>query len=167
MPPPPLLVRPIDAASDHEVALVADRMRLTLVEVLGEARGSSMYSMDWLRDRVRHHLDPARSTGAVFVADVGGEVVGHTIVRVDADDDGSPIGLFSTTYVAPEARRRGVACALVEAGEGWIRGRSLLVAYTYTSPTNVKLVRLFERFGYSVVDQRGEMIRLAKRWSRA
>ena len=162
-PGPSVIVRPIDAASSDEIELVATRMRLTLIEVLGEARGATMYTLDWLRDRVRFHLDPSRSAGAVFVADIDRAIVGHTIVRVDADDAGAPIGLFSTTSVDPGARGRGVASALLDEGERWMRARSLSVFYTYTSTTNVKLIRLFEKRGYAIVDVRGEMLRLAQR----
>jgi hypothetical protein len=57
--------RPIDPDSDAEVDLVAARMRETLVEVLGRERGEVMYTMEWLRARVRRHMHPSR---AVFVA---------------------------------------------------------------------------------------------------
>lgn len=155
-----MIVRPV---REDEIDVVALRMRLTLVEVLGEARGTAMYDLDWLRDRVRFHLDPARSTGAVYVAeDDGGAVVGHTIVRVDEDEDGRPIGLFSTTYVEPAARRGGVASALIAAGEAWFRGKGMQTAWTYTSAGNDRLIRLYRKHGYEVVDRRGDMIRIRK-----
>ena len=40
---------------DH-IALIARRMQSTLVEVLGAERGAQMYTMTWLRQRVREHL---------------------------------------------------------------------------------------------------------------
>ncbi|MEZ4556464.1 MAG: cupin domain-containing protein [Caldilineaceae bacterium] len=48
------------------IHLVAARMRQTLIEVLQTARGSAMYSLPWLVDRVEFHLDP-RSTSAVLL----------------------------------------------------------------------------------------------------
>lgn len=157
-----LIVRPVAAESADEIDLVATRMRLTLIEVLGEERGGGMYTMDWLRDRVRFHLDPVRSTGAVFVAELDGVVLGHTIVRVDADDDGGRIGLFSTTYVDPVSRRAGVAAALLGEGERWMRAHDLDTSFTYTSTTNDRLIALFGKHGYALVDTRGEMVRLRK-----
>ena len=104
-----------DAAA--HIHLVAARMRQTLIEVLGQERGSAMYSLPWLVDRVEFHLDPARSTGAVLLALDGRDaaVIGHTIVRVEVQEECPRLGLFSTIYVVPEKRRAGVARALVAA----------------------------------------------------
>lgn len=77
-------VRLIDPLSAAEIDLVADGMRLTLVDVLGHAEGGSMYSMDWLRERVLFPLDPAQSTAVVYVAvDPDARIVGHAIARVE------------------------------------------------------------------------------------
>jgi len=141
-------VRPVDPGVDAELNFVADRMRQTLVEVEGEV-GRTLYTMDWLRDRVAFHLEPTRSTGAVFVAVRGdGELAGHTIVRVEHHADGRRYGLFSTTWVDPPARRRGVANRLMEQGETWMRGYSLPEAATWTSATNHNLIALYAKRGY-------------------
>jgi GNAT superfamily N-acetyltransferase len=152
-------IRPLDPASDEEIALVADRMRRTLVEVLGEARGTAMYTTDWLRARVRFHLVPDREV--LLAEDGDGVVIGHTIVRVEPDE-GPATGLFSTTFVAPEARRAGVASALLAAGEGWMRDRAMASAVTWTGDANTKLLRLYERHGYAVTARTDEMVRLSR-----
>lgn len=154
-------IRPTTGSAD-EIALVAERMRATLVEVLGEAQGGSMYSLDWLRDRVAFHLDPARSDGALFLAERGGAVVGHTMVRVEHDPE--PYGLFSTTWVCPEHRRAGVANALLDAGEAWFAIRGLPRFATDTSDANTPLLRLFSRRGYEIVHRAPEarMVRLGR-----
>lgn len=158
-----LRIRELSPDAEEELDLVARRMRMTLEEVLGEEEGRALYTMDWLRDRVRFHLDPARSTAAVFLAeDHGGTISGHTIVRVDHDDSGQPIGLFSTTYVEPSARRAGIAKQLLLRGEAWMRERGMPVGVTDTSETNAKLIRLFEGHGYAIVHREGGMVRLAK-----
>jgi GNAT superfamily N-acetyltransferase len=175
-------LRPINADCDAEVALVAERMRLTLMEVVGGAEGQSMFSMDWLIDRVRWHLDASQCTGAVYVAEraekavgnatvghagsriAGHAIVGHTIVRIDQDEDGRPMGLFSTTYVAKSARRLGIADALLAKGESWMRDQGLRFAATHTSETNTPLIRLYEKHQYEIVLRIAEnkMIRLGK-----
>ncbi|CAN0477795.1 unnamed protein product, partial [Phaeothamnion confervicola] len=94
-----------------EIDIVAGRMRETLLEVLGYCE----YSLDWLRERVKFHLQ----VGAVFVVEAD-RILGHTIVR---EEDGK--GLFSTTYVLPESRRLGVADALLDRGEEWMRSRGM------------------------------------------
>jgi len=156
-------IRPIDPGDDDEVALVAARMRATLVEVVHPEEGRTMYTMDWLRGRVRWHLDPASCEGQVFLAeDAEGAIVGHTIVRVEAREDGPPFGLFSTFYVAPEARHQGLASALLRRGEAWMRTRGLVEAATFTAETNTPLIALCERHGYSPAPAPPEMVRLSR-----
>jgi GNAT superfamily N-acetyltransferase len=91
-----------------------------------------------------------------------GTIVGHTIVRIDADDAGIPIGLFSTTYVAPEARRRGVASRLLRAGEAWLIGHGMTTAVTATSAANVQLIKLYEKHGYAVIGAHADMVKLGR-----
>jgi GNAT superfamily N-acetyltransferase len=142
-------IRPIDPGAGSELAFVAERMRQTLLEVEGEV-GRTLYTTEWLRDRVAFHLEPARSTGAVFVAVGGdGELVGHTIVRAEHHADGRRFGLFSTTWVEPAARRAGLADRLLSRGEAWMRGHALPEAATWTSATNHKLIALYAKRGYA------------------
>jgi GNAT superfamily N-acetyltransferase len=144
-------VRPLGRSAAGEIELVAQRMRLTLIEVLGLAMGADLYSLDWLRARVRWHLDPARCTGEVLVAEAAGEIAGHTIVRLEPDPSGETAGLFSTVYVVPEARRRGIANALVEHGEAWLASHHMTTFGTSTSATNTPLIALFAKHGYDIV----------------
>ncbi len=158
-------VRPLDAGSEAELELVARRMRATLVEVVDPERGAAMYTLDWLRDRVRFHLDPARSTGAVFVAELDGEVVGHGIVRMETDDAGARFGLYSTTYVAPAHRRRGAAGALLDAGEAWFAPRAPAYTATWTADGNGPLIGLYQARGYVIAERADAMVRLVRPWS--
>ena len=144
-------IRAIDATVSAEVALVARRMRETLIEVEGEAVGTALYSMDWLQERVRWHLDPGKCTGAVFLAvDKAERILGHTIVRVELKEPDCRFGLFSTTYVEPGARRRALGSQLLIHGENWMKRLGLGEATTWTSASNLKLIRLYARQGYVV-----------------
>lgn len=156
-------IRPIDPTREAELALVTRRMRLTLQEVLGVEAGVALYSMEWLRQRLLWHLNPEECTGQVFLAeDTDGAIIGHTIVRLDADDAGTPTGLFSTTYVAPEARRRGVASLLLLAGEAWLISHGMATAVTNTGAANTPLIRHYEKHGYTIIAAHGEMVRLGR-----
>ena len=74
-------IRPIDPNSEDEIDRAAQWMRATLIEVEGEETGITLYSLDWLRQRVRWHLDPACSLAAVLLAEeTDGSIVGHSIV---------------------------------------------------------------------------------------
>ena len=151
-------VRPIDPAG-REVEWVARRMRRTLVEVVGERRGSAMYSMSWLEQRVRWHMDPETCTGAVFLAEsTEGALTGHVIVRRECGG----VGLFSTIYAEPSARRRGVGSALLCHGEQWMRDEARGVAATHTAASNERLIGLFRRHGFAVVLEVDSMVRLEK-----
>ena len=156
----PITIRQVSPDADHEIELIARRMRDTLTEVLGP-RGESMYTLDWLMQRVRHHLDPEACDGQVFVAvTTEDDIVGHTIVRIQPDHDGTPIGLFSTTYVLPAQRRQGLASDLLRVGEQWMRDRQAPRAVTYTDRENRRLIELYRRHGYEMTDADDDFVRL-------
>jgi len=163
-PATPFRIRPIDRTSDAEFELVANRMRETLVEVLGAERGGGMYTMEWLIARARFHVDPTACLGEILLAVDGSDVVvGHTILRVESSEEGGKFGLFSTIYVLPDARRLGVASALIRAGLAWFSARGLTLFRTYTDEHNAPLIRLFESEGFAVEEVRNEFAVLAKR----
>lgn len=135
-------------------------MRLTLVEVLGQERADEMFDHRELVERVRWHLDEPRAE--VFLAEDAGEIVGHTIVRVECED-GREIGLFSTTYVDPAVRRSGVASLLLAAGTQWMQDMELTEAATYTDSDNAKLIEFYRRHGYSLTLIDPEWARLHRR----
>lgn len=147
-----------------ELALVASRMRDTLIEVLGEATGGTMYSLDWLLDRASSHVD-GRLPGAIYVArrDSDSGNVGHIVVRKEVDEQGD-FGLVSTIYVLPEQRHAGIATTLLEAAHGWFHEQGLTRTATDTSETNRPLIGLFERHGYVTVFHSPEkrMVRLSR-----
>jgi GNAT superfamily N-acetyltransferase len=145
-------IREIDPLAEHEIRLVAQRMRDTLIEVEGPETGAALYTMDWLRERVLYHLDPAATTAKVLLATADdGEIIGHTIVRRESGGSGPDYGLIATTYVVPVARRSGVAHRLLEAGENWITAQGLRSAATWTSESNARLLGLYFGHGYAIV----------------
>lgn len=156
-------IREIDPDSPDEIELVATRMRRTLIDVLGAERGSALYTLDWLRARVRWHLDPVQTTAKVFLSeDSEGHVTGHTIVRVEVEGGEEPFGIFSTIYVEPAFRRQGIATALLLRGEQWLREQGLARAVTNTAETNQRLIDLFARHGYAIQLAESEMVQLGK-----
>ncbi len=155
-------VRPLDPTRADEVEWVAARMRATLVEVVDPVEGQTLYTMDWLRQRVLWHLDPEACDGQVFVAEEDdGQIVGHTIVRREVTEDGRTFGLFSTFYVAPENRHQGLGSALLARGEAWMTERGLTEAATFTAATNHPLIALCQGHGYTLTPAPPEMVRLS------
>lgn len=147
-----LRIRPLDRQQPAELDWVAQGMRATLIEVEGEASGSALYTLDWLRERARWHLDnPDLPTEVLVAVSDSGALLGHTILRRESDAQLTAFGLVSTTYVHADARRQGVAQALLEAGEAWVRAQGLGHCATWTSATNTPLIRLYTRQGYAQV----------------
>ncbi len=147
-------VRAVEADESATIDTIAERMHLTLAEVLDREQAEAMFSRAELVERVHWHLDRTDSDrrADVFVAeDDEGTIVGHTIVRVESDPDVAPepVGLFATTYVDPRRRRSGVAAALLEAGERWMVAEGMTTAVTYTDPANAPLITLYARHGYT------------------
>lgn len=144
-------------------------MRLTLMEVLGDEAGAALYTLDWLRERVRFHLDPQQCLAAVYVAESdAGEIIGQSIVRVEparplaTGPAPEEYGLMVTIYVVPEARRAGAAERLVDQAEAWMRKHGLERAATNTGQHNQKLIRLFEKRGYTISLHTKDMVQLAR-----
>ena len=157
------LIRAINPDVESEVATVAERMRLTLQEVMGEERGANYYTSEWLRNRLLQHLDSEQYQAQVLLAqDSDGTILGHTIVRIEHDEHGNAFGLYSTTYVEPEARRRGIAAQLIQRGEEWLLEQGMSRLATDTALDNRKLIDLFQGRGYEVVFRSKEMLRLQK-----
>ena len=149
-----MFIRAINPDVAAEIDWVAQGMRATLIEVEGEENGVALYSMDWLRERVKFHLDPNQAVAKVYLAlQDDGQMIGHTIVRKAFNQDGACFGLFSTTWVLPAARRSGVASQLLASGEQWMQQQGLPSGATWTSQTNIKLINLYARHGYVQVEQ--------------
>lgn len=157
------LIREIDPQSPSEIELVAARMRQTLVDVMGEEGGGSYYSMDWLLERVRWHLDPRCATAKVYLAEgAAGQIIGQAIVRIEHDDDIKPFGYFSTIYVDPASRRQGVATSLLDRVEAWAQEQGLPKMVYNTAHYNTKLLDLLYKRGFNITLKEGEMVQLTK-----
>ena len=154
-------IREINPDSSQEIDLVASRMRSTLVDVLGQDKGESMYTMDWLRNRVMWHLSPDRDA-KVFLAEKDGEIVAQAIVRVEKNDNNVSYGYFSTIYVAPEFRNQGAARKLIQTVEAWCSGKGLPYVTYNTAEDNERLIELFKRRSYEIVARESEMVQLKK-----
>ena len=166
--PASFVLRDLDPACEADIEWVARGMHLTMIEVEGE-QGRDTYPLAWARTRLLELLDPARHAAHVFLAVSGSDrrhIAGHTILRLNAMPDGRPYGLVSTTYVDPSHRRSGLADRLLDRGEAWIRAQGMAEAATWTSATNVRLIRLYEKHGYAVTETGANggttMVRLAK-----
>jgi len=160
---PDFKIREIDPDSASEITLVASRMRQTLIEVLGKENGSTLYSMDWLLERVKWHLDPKQTTAKIFLAESPRlEIIGHAIARIEKDDEGNSYGYFSTIFIEPASRNRGTANALLLHVEDWFRQMKLPKVIYNTAENHSKLIRLFEKNGYQITARELEMVQLTK-----
>ena len=88
---------------------------------------------------------------AVFmVASLGGIAIGCGAIRpFPAEFGPAPIvGEVKRMYVAPAARGRGVAAAILRALEAWATERGYATLRLETGERQPFAVRLYERFGY-------------------
>ena len=158
-----IIIDPIQLGSP-DLQIVASRMRDTLIDVLGEEVGESMYSLEWLYDRAVSHID-GRLLGAIYIARVGPESqnVGHIIVRQEEDERGQ-FGLVTTAYVLPEMRRKGIASTLLGAAHTWFLSHRLFRTATDTAENNHPLIALYGRHGYEVIfhSKEKQMVRLSR-----
>jgi GNAT superfamily N-acetyltransferase len=156
-------IREINPESSSERSLVASRMRQTLVEVLGEEKGAALYSMDWLLERVGWHLDVRQTTAKIFlVEDHHGEICAHAIARIERDGNSQSYGYFSTVFVDPTVRDRGIATRLILHVESWLREMSMPRVVYNTAENHSKLIGIFERQGYLITARQSTMAQLTK-----
>lgn len=159
-------IAPISLSDEKKIALVAQRMKETLIEVLGEDEGATMYDTSWLINRVKQHLDGSYKAQVFVAENKEGHICGHTIVRIESEQEtGEKFGLFSTIYVDPDFRERNVASRLIDVGEEWIMKNGLSVFSTYTSDANHKLISLYTKRGYRIThnDEKKKMVVLFKK----
>lgn len=67
---------------------------------------------------------------------------------------GVTVGVLSWLYVAEASRGTGVSSRLMDAAEGWMSAQGVQGREVFVTSENVAAVRLYERFGYRVVDAR-------------
>lgn len=156
-------IRELDPESKEEISLVALRMRKTLIEVLGEEKGSALYSMEWLTNRVLWHLDPNQTTANIFLIENNNhEILGHAIARIDKDESGNPYGYFSTVFIEPSSRNKGLATSLVLQVESWFKELRMGKIIYNTAENHSKLIRMFEGLGFQITHREPEMVQLTK-----
>lgn len=157
------VIREIDRSNRGEIDLIAQRMRQTLVDVLGEEKGGSMYTMEWLRDRVLWHLDETATTAKIFLSEnQDGKITGQAIARIELSDDGEQYGYFSTIYVDPAFRRQGWAKSFLKCVEEWFTEKNMPKIIYNTAQSNSTVIDLFCKHGYAVTHTESDMVQLTK-----
>lgn len=101
-------------------------------------------------DSVTMLNDPMRE---VYVADVGGEVAGFTILQMQ----GAFVGYIQTVGVLPDWRNRGTGSRLIQFAERRIFSEAPN-SFICVSSFNEGAHRLYERLGYKVVGELSDYI---------
>lgn len=156
-------IREINPDSENEIRLVAARMGETLVEVLGPEKGASYYSSEWLIDRVRWHLDKNNCEAKVIVSGEEDQAIcGHAIARLEKDEENRLFGYFSTIYVSPQSRGKGLALNMMEYIEQWFISHKMKKIIYNTAENHHRLIKIFLRRGYEITHRENEMVQLTK-----
>jgi GNAT superfamily N-acetyltransferase len=158
-------IRDININSEEEILLVASRMQSTLVEVLGEVKGKSLYSMDWLTERVQWHIDLIPKAKILLLENETGNILGHAIVRDEQVESGNRFAYFSTIYVVPASRGKGLAKDLMNAVEKWCEDQEINIVRYNTAIDHPVIIKLFKNNGYQVTHEENEMVQLTKELS--
>ena len=86
--------------------------------------------------------------GALFIAREGEAAIGFAALGWKwASTRGARIGVMEDLFVAPEARGKGVADALIEACAGRCRERGMPAMSWVTAPDNHRAQKAYERTG--------------------
>ncbi len=78
--------------------------------------------------------------------------LGYALIAYGYDIEFSgPDAFVNELFVAPNARSRGVGCALLDAVVAELRGRGARAVHLMVRPENERARALYERFGFQVV----------------
>lgn len=92
--------------------------------------------------------------GAIFIAEQDGRPVGWAFAYEDMaepfiKEDERRHGFLAEIFVAPQARGAGHGKALIEACEGWSRGRGHKLLTIGVLARNARAIRAYEGCGYA------------------
>jgi ribosomal protein S18 acetylase RimI-like enzyme len=83
-----------------------------------------------------------------FVAEVGGKVVGTTMVDIRPK-----IGYISAVMVSPDQRRRGIATTMVKGAVEYIQRRGLKRAVLHAVTTNAPAIGVYSKLGFEPFEE--------------
>jgi GNAT superfamily N-acetyltransferase len=119
------------------------------VRVLAGVRETSGYPANWPADPARW-LTPDGIAGAWVATTAAVPVAGHLVLRQPADGwPGEPAAEVSRLFVAPAARRQGVAQALLATAIGWATPHRLDLVLEVTDELRAARA-LYERAGFQL-----------------
>lgn len=108
-------------------------------------------------DEVRSFLDEPGRFGQFIARDASGHALGFVEVAIRHDyvngTESSPVGFLEGIHVEPEARRRGVARALVEAAARWARGKGCAEFATDALLENEASHAVLRRLGFQETER--------------
>lgn len=88
--------------------------------------------------------------GGVWIAEVGGEAVGHVVLTVCFSMEyGGLRGFIDDLYVRPDARGHGAAAGLLAAAREAALDRGVRALHVEVGPENHTARRLYARAGYA------------------
>ena len=88
--------------------------------------------------------------GAVWLAEAGGEAVGHVVLTVCFSMEyGGPRGFIDDLFVRPSARARGAGAALLAAARAAATARGVRALHVEVGIDNDVAKRLYTRAGYA------------------
>lgn len=122
------------------------RLRAIRLRALQDAPDAFSTTLDEAASRSPESWDQQLDELATFVATVSGCDVG--LVRGAPHDRFSDTGYLISMWVAPEARRRGVGSALVDAVVDWARTQGLRRLLLDVAETNGPATALYTRKGF-------------------
>ena len=155
-------IRPLQSNSIEEIQLVASRMKLTLIDVMGDQKGSNFYSEEWLLDRVFWHVNLGSNAEIFLCTDESGNIVAQAIVRKEKESD-REFGYFSTIYVEPASRRKGAAKLLIAKVLEWCHSRNLPKIIYNTATNNTNMIALLQKYEFKIELEAEGMVQLVRR----
>jgi GNAT superfamily N-acetyltransferase len=131
-------VRPATPEDDLRIAALADDAIAEQVD----GRGGRVWSQ-------REALRTPGDDGSTFVGTIDEVVVGFATVGIDVLADGSRLGVVTSIFVDPGARKVAVGEALIDEVIAWCTARGCIGIDAHALPGNRQTKNFFETFGFT------------------
>lgn len=99
----------------------------------------------------------------IYVAEVDNSIVAYLSIEVHHEQE--KYIYLDDLSVSEKFRNKGIGTNLLMTAEGFAKEADILTIIFHVEKSNISALKLYERIGYSIMDDEGSRLRMVKRFS--
>lgn len=99
----------------------------------------------------------------IYVAEVDNSIVAYLSIEVHYEQE--KYIYLDDLSVSEKFRNKGIGTNLLMTAEGFAKEADILTIIFHVEKSNISALKLYERIGYSIMDDEGSRLRMVKRFS--